>query len=112
MRSALIALALFYVEVASASCPTTLVDEGGWHTSDPAWSADVTYVITTFSLSNDASGNVDFSTLTAPETLQRWVNKPVGADPYITPVYDIPDAALAFKTSPAGNVYASGATIT
>jgi hypothetical protein len=58
MRSALIALALFYVEVASAACPTNFVDDGGWHTSDPAWSADATYVITTFSLSNDASGNV------------------------------------------------------
>ena len=112
MGTILIAPALFYVEVASASCPTTLVDEGGWHTSNPEWSADVINVITTFSLSNDAPGNVDFSTLTAPETLQRWVNKPVGADPYIIPVYDIPDAALTFKTSPAGNVYASGATIT
>ena len=112
MRSALIAVALFYVEVAGAACPTTFVDDGAWHTSDPEWSADVIYVITTFSLSNDASGDVDFSTLTAPETLQRWVNYPVGGDPYITPVYDIPDAALTFKTSPAGNVYASGATIT
>ena len=112
MRSALIALALFYVEVAGAACPTTFVDDGAWHTSDPEWSADVIYVITTFSLSNDASGDVDFSTLTAPETLQRWVNYPVGGDPYITPVYGIPDAALTFKTSPAGNVYAPGATIT
>ncbi|MDG0990933.1 MAG: hypothetical protein P8O15_00290 [Luminiphilus sp.] len=112
MRSALIALALFYIEVVSAACPTTFVNDGGWHTSDPEWSADVIYVITTFSLSNDASGDVDFSALTAPETLQRWVNYPVGGDPYITPVYDIPDASLTFKTSPAGNVYASGATIT
>ena len=112
MRTILIALAFFYVEAANAACPTNFVDDGFWHTSDPAWSADVTYVITTFSLSNDASGNVDFSTLTATETLQRWVNTTVGADPYITPVYSIPDAALTFKTSPAGNVYASGATIT
>ena len=112
MRSALIALALFYVEVVSAACPTTFVDDGGRHTSDPEWSADAIYVITTFSLSNDASGDVDFSALTAPETLQRWVNYPVGGDPYITPVYGIPDAALTFKTSPAGNVYAPGATIT
>ena len=112
MRTILIALAFFYVEAANAACPTNFGDDGFWHTSDPAWSADVTYVITTFSLSNDASGNVDFSTLTAPETLQRWVNLPLGGNPYITPAYGITDAALSFKASPAGNVYAAGATIT
>ena len=105
MRLLLLAVTLLYAEFSASACPTTFADDGAWLTSEPEWSADVVFVLATISVSNDESSAVDFSALTAADTLQSWVNLPVGGDPYATPVHDITDADYIFKNSPAGNVY-------
>ncbi len=112
VRNLLFALALLPVELVSAACPSTFVDNGAWFTSDPEWSDGVIYVITNFSVSNDTGDDIDFSSQTPADTLQTWVNLPLGGDPYSTPAYSITDGDLSFKMSPAGNVYAAGATVT
>ena len=67
-------------------------------------------MIATFSLSNDAGGDVDFSSLSMAETLNAWVPIPEGANPYETDPY-FNYGNLYFRTAPAGETYANGATI-
>ncbi|MFL2503004.1 MAG: fibronectin type III domain-containing protein [Luminiphilus sp.] len=68
-------------------------------------------MIANFSLSNDAGGDVDFSALSMAETLQAWVPIPEGANPYETDPYEFNSGNLYFRTAPAGETYANGATI-
>ena len=102
--------------VVFAACPTNFSPDGyRWFTSDPEWSSDVVYLVTAFSVRNDRSDDISFTSGGLPisdaQTIQRWVPQPVGADPYLNPAYGIPDANLTFKLSPAGETFAAGETV-
>ena len=99
------------ISPSKAACPDSFVDESRWSTTSPAWSSGVAFVIATFSLSNDAGGDVDFSSLSMAETLNAWVPIPEGANPYETDPYNFNSGNLYFRTAPAGETYANGATI-
>ena len=103
---------LLIVAATHATCPDSFIDESRWSTSSPVWSADIEYVIANFSLSNDAGGDVDFSSLSMAETIQAWVPTPDGANPYEEASYGFDSSTLTFKTAPAGETYSNGATIT
>lgn len=99
-----------------AACPTSFSPDGyRWFTSDPEWSSDVVYVVTSFSVSNDTGTDITFTSggvaVSDAETIQRWVPQPVGANPYLNPAYDIPDTSLTFSLSPAGETFADGETV-
>lgn len=102
---------LLIIAPSKADCPDSFVSENRWSTTYPQWSSGVAFVIANFSLSNDAGGDVDFSALSMAETLQAWVPRPQGANPYLTENYGFDVGDLYFRTAPAGETYADGATI-
>lgn len=116
MRLLISLVCLMAGNVVFAACPTNFSPDGSrWFTSDPEWSSDVVYLVTTFSVSNDMGSDISFTSggiaVSDADTIQRWVPQPVGADPYLNPAYDIPDANLIFKLSPAGETFAAGETV-
>ncbi|MBM13024.1 MAG: hypothetical protein CME57_00460 [Halieaceae bacterium] len=99
------------ISTSTAACPDSFVSENRWSTMSPEWSSDVVFVIANFSLSNDSGGDVDFSSLSMAETIQAWVPIPQGANPYYNEIYEFDVGDLYFKTAPAGETHADGATI-
>ena len=102
---------LLIILPSKADCPDSFVSETRWSTTSPEWSSGVAFVIANFSLSNDAGGDADFSSLSMSETIQAWVPLPPGADPYLNEIYNFDVGDLYFKTAPAGATYTDGATI-
>ena len=114
MRRLVLGLALIMTAWARADCPTELTSTyPDRHTSNPAWIAGVEYVLASFSVRNDHPVSVVFTSSGNPiadtETIQRWV---AGPDTSTGPqYYDVPDANLTFRDSPANGTFASGATL-
>jgi len=77
---------LLIILPSKADCPDSFVSETRWSTTSPEWSSGVAFVIANFSLSNDAGGDADFSSLSMSETIQAWVPPPPGANPYLNEI--------------------------
>ena len=114
MRRLILGLLITMTTLARADCPTELTSTyPDRHATSPAWVAGVKYVLASFSVRNDHPVSVVLTSGGNPiadsETIQRWV---VGPDTLTGPqYYDVPDADLIFRNSPANGTFESGATL-